>query len=191
MELEELVSMFTNFESSGFTPGKNPYLTVDDIAYIGLTKGHVCSIYIIDFPMVCEYRWSIKKDKNTFYARTSIHNPDKTLFMHQLILPNTRIIDHINRNGLDNRRSNLRVADNVINGLNGNIRKNNTSGFSGVSFHIGDNNKKNPWTARLKIRRKDEYLGCYATPEEASVVVEKRRAEVIAERLASRKEHGK
>ena len=55
------------------------------------------------------------------------------------------MIDHINRNPLDNRKENLRIVNNSINQRNKNVQSNNTSGISGVRF----NEKLNVWTARI------------------------------------------
>jgi hypothetical protein len=56
--------------------------------------------------------------------------------MHRLVtsFPKEKIVDHINRNKLDNRRANLRIADKSINAINSGLRNTNTSGYKGISW---------------------------------------------------------
>jgi hypothetical protein len=72
-------------------------------------------------------------------------------------------IDHINGDKLDNRMANLRVASNRENCLNSKTRKNNTSGYKGVSFMKRDGT----WTARISANGKYKHLGYFKTAEEA------------------------
>jgi len=71
------------------------------------------------------------------------------------------LIGHINRNSIDNRRSNLRSCTNAENGRNRGKTKNNTSGFCGVF------RRDKGFQARLRINGKGICLGTYQTPEEA------------------------
>lgn len=81
-----------------------------------------------------------------------------------------RRVDHINGNGLDNRRSNLRIADAAQNGWNRTkLNKNNKSGVHGVRA-IGSS-----WSAHIFVRRKSIHLGTFKTLEEAAKA--RRRAE--------------
>ena len=82
--------------------------------------------------------------------------------MHQFI---TGFIetDHRNGNGLDNRRRNLRSATRAQNRHNSKRRKDNTSGFKGVSHDVNKG-----WKAYLYLDSKQYYLGSYETPEEAA-----------------------
>lgn len=72
-------------------------------------------------------------------------------------------IDHINRNKLDNRISNLRVCNDLENGQNTNISKANKSGVTGVWF----NPKVEKWHAQIMVNRKNLYLGRYQEKESA------------------------
>lgn len=73
-------------------------------------------------------------------------------------------IDHINGVRDDNRLCNLRSATPEQNQANQGIRKNNASGFKGVSFH----EKGNKYQAHIGIKGKSTYLGLFATAELAS-----------------------
>ena len=75
--------------------------------------------------------------------------------------PKGMLVDHVNRNMLDNRRSNLRICDHSVNCWNrkGNW-KNNTSGFSGVWKRILKDEEIR-WDAFIMIRGKRLRLGSF------------------------------
>ncbi len=99
-----------------------------------------------------------------------IHGKPIHWFVAQLMglrIPDGYTIDHIDRNPLNNQRSNLRVASKRLQSYNVGIMKNNISGFVGVTF----NKKctKNPWIAMISMPDgKYKYLGNFKTSEEAS-----------------------
>lgn len=72
-------------------------------------------------------------------------------------------IDHINVCRSDNRFTNLREAPHAENGRNSGMRRNNKSGFKGVSWDASAQR----WRTRIMINRKEIWLGYFATPEEA------------------------
>lgn len=92
--------------------------------------------------------------------------------MHQLLLV-APLVDHINRNGLDNRRKNLREADPTQSNWNQGLRTNNTSGVKGVSFH----KSSGKWMAYGDGYGKRTYLGLFAELGAAEAAVVKHRAE--------------
>ena len=92
----------------------------------------------------------------------------KVLWLSRYIMsaPSGMIVDHINRNTLDNRRSNLRIVTSFENGQNRSLQSNNKTGYRGV-FHRKDTNK---WIAYVYRDRKRHHLGSFDTPEEANAV---------------------
>jgi hypothetical protein len=72
-------------------------------------------------------------------------------------------IDHIDRDGLNNRRENLRVSTPSQNSQNSRKNSLNTSGFKGVFFQKG----LGKWRAQIKTNGKRKSLGCFLSPEEA------------------------
>ena len=83
--------------------------------------------------------------------------------MHKIITDTDKniIIDHMNRNKLDNRKENFRYATKSENRINSKIRTNNTSGIQGVRFEQGK------WRARISIDGKYVHLGMFDSFEEA------------------------
>lgn len=73
-------------------------------------------------------------------------------------------VDHINRNGLDNYRCNLRPATRLQNRMNCGLSKRNKSGFKGVSWH----KSCNKWVAKIEINDKSIYLGLFDDKIEAA-----------------------
>lgn len=85
---------------------------------IDLKNGHYVMVDDLDYDLVYRYKWRLSKGRNTNYACTCISG--QTVLMHRLInkTPSGLFTDHINRNGLDNRRNNLRSVNRSDNGRN-------------------------------------------------------------------------
>jgi hypothetical protein len=79
------------------------------------------------------------------------------------------LVDHINRNPLDNRWENLRPATHAENSVNRGKKPGCASHFPGVDYL--ERNKKKPWRARAAVNGVRTHLGCYATQVEAYMVV--------------------
>lgn len=97
------------------------------------------------------------------YAR-SVH-PTK-IYLHTFLVPTPKgfYIDHINRDPLDNRRSNLRIVSPIQNSGNRAFNKNNTSGYKGVGWH----KQMGKWRAYIEIAGKHKALGLFNNKDEAA-----------------------
>lgn len=100
-------------------------------------------------------------DKRRTYAMTKIAG--KTIYMHRLIRSTTADVDHINGNGLDNRRENLRGATRSQNMANAGS-KGGSSQYKGVSW----NRSLGRWQAHVMVDRKSMYLGLFEDEAEAA-----------------------
>jgi hypothetical protein len=133
---------------------------------VELTRGKVAIVDDIDYDSLKPFSWCAAKIGHTWYARRGLWTGE-TILMHREIARFAGIespcIDHINRNGLDNRRCNLRPATQSQNIANGGMWKNNTSGYRGVCLIA--NGK---WRAATKHKGKYKQIGEFDTPEEAA-----------------------
>jgi hypothetical protein len=105
--------------------------------------------------------------------------------LHRMILQaqNGELVDHINRNPLDNRRSNLRIANKSQNGMNRGMQANNTSGFKGVSKNYKNNKWTGKWVANICKNGQRRYLGLFPTAELAYAAYVKAATELHGEFL--------
>lgn len=145
---------------------KNRIEIYSDHAKVYLTRGKVALIDVEDVEKVRGYRWGFVK-RNKGYASTSLqgarcmHCNAKevvTVAMHRAILGDVRglVIDHVNHDGLDNRRENLRHATYSENALNQRKQKRVTlSKYKGVSF----NRRTVKWFAYVRDPVKKDIRG--------------------------------
>lgn len=140
------------------------YITLSDgtkALKINLTKGKFAIIDEEDFEKVNQYKWH-----TVIHDYAARKENKKSILMHRFILnvPINKEIDHINRNGLDNRKVNLRICSHIENSWNTDKKKNNKSGYKGVFFI----KRLNLWIARISINQKSITLGYFKTKDEAA-----------------------
>lgn len=107
-------------------------------------------------------------------------DPIRAIYLHRMVLEamlgyplkSTDRVDHINHNGLDNRRENLRLATHQQNSFNMRTPKNNKSGVRGVSWH----KYAKKWRAYITVNNKQINLGCFT--ELADACSARRNAEI-------------
>jgi hypothetical protein len=110
--------------------------------------------------------WSVSGRDGKHVARGG--DGGKTVWLHHVVLgvPSRVHVDHKDGNGFDNRKSNLRVADNSLNHANiGKMKKTTTSKYKGAHFR----KDRNRWSAEIKVKGQNYKLGCYATEREAAL----------------------
>jgi hypothetical protein len=138
---------------------------------IPLTMGKFAIVDPEDYEHLSRYKWYVTKNGNTFYAKrnTSRKNIKNSLtcYMHRHIIkvPPGFVIDHINHNGLDNRKVNLRIATRAQNNRHTKKTKNKfRSNYKGIYWH----NRDRAWEVRITADGKRRHFGCYKDEIEAA-----------------------
>ncbi len=134
---------------------------MNPIVFLPLTQGKVAVIDFSDFEKVGRVKWyalTSPKSKTIYAARHSPDNHSKVLLLHREILGG--LVDHKDGDGLNCLRENLRPASPQQNAANVGLRKDNRSGFKGVSL----NSRLEKWQAAISISGKRIYLGVFESP---------------------------
>lgn len=139
---------------------------------IPLTRGFRAFVDDEDFARVNEFRWHVAQRRHINYAQRHTREPKETRriqHMHRFILgitDPTIQVDHIDGDGLNNTRANLRSCERSQNMRNQRKLKPATSPFKGV--YLEKNRRANRWCAQIWRNNKQLKLGRFATEEEAA-----------------------
>ena len=136
-------------------PRKIRQITIEgNLAYVPLTRGKQAVIDASDVHLVDGVNWQARINSHTAYAMSSKQTSPTTWIariMHRMIgaAPDGMQVDHIDGDGLNNRRSNLRIVTAAQNAQNVKLRRNNESGIKGVYGHQA----KGEWDASSTVNR--------------------------------------
>lgn len=144
-----------------------PHPTDPSLALVPLTRGQFAVISAVDVMAVSHFKWRCRRSTTSMYAVASDRNA--IFHLHRVVaeamgLDMSLTIDHINGNGLDCRRSNLRSATRSQNKSNSTYVR-ASSGVRGVS-----RTKNGRWVVHVTANRCTHYLGTFDTIEEAAQV---------------------
>lgn len=130
-----------------------------------------------DYPWLRELRWHVNSSKEN-YARTTVGG--ENILMHRLIMGcgDDLVVDHINRNPLDNRKSNLRVVTKQQNSFNRiGWNKKVSSKFCGVSWR----KEARKWVSVIKFNGKQLFLGYFKREIDAATAYNRKAKELFGE----------
>lgn len=152
--------------SSHITSIQLPLAIEDATIEIPLYGGYLTTVDALDAEFALLH-WSVQRKRNRLYVSRVEYSIHKTVYLHRLIMSSIQgrvlgrreYVDHWDNDPFNNRRGNLRLCTNKENIRNGGMRKNNTSGYKGVSLHYGR------WNACISVDRKTIHLGTFDTPE--------------------------
>lgn len=149
-----------------------------------LNGGHEMIIDMEDFPKLAGHNiTAYTPDKITYahgqfdfgrrgMAKRSVHR-----YLMGLNVGDPWSVDHIDHNGLNNRKCNLRLATVSQNGANSRKRAGTSSNYIGVRWH----KLARKWDARIHHGKKEIYLGLYESEEQAARVRDIRAREIFGE----------
>lgn len=137
---------------------------------IALSQGKFAKVDDSDYDFLNKHKWTLAKGRlyHSIYAKRNIYigyKKHKTVYMHSVLLntPHGMDTDHIDGDGLNNQRHNLRICSRADNLKNRKSQSNNISGFKGVCW---DNDKKK-WRAYISCNKKWHHLGFFIDKLEA------------------------
>ncbi len=142
---------------------------------IPLTQGKYAVIDDEDYDWLAKWKWHAHQYCGRWYALRTVylgggrkHRENRIIRMHREILntPQGMETDHANGNGLDNRRSNLRICTRSQNAAN---RKVNKSGYKGVHLH----KQTGKWHPRIKVNYESISLGLFENQKDAARAYDK------------------
>jgi hypothetical protein len=133
---------------------------------IPLSQGKFALVDDEDYEFLNQWKWCAHKNKNNvFYVeRNELIPKRKIIKMHRVIMnaPIGMEVDHIDRDGLNNQKANLRLCTQTENQRNKSLYRNNSSGYRGVKA-----NGRN-WQSEIRVNGQGIYIGTYKTKVEAA-----------------------
>lgn len=149
-------------------PITEPIETQSETVQVPISRGYFVTIDKDDYERVTQWKWTALPTQWTVYARRNVKKNGKqhSLYLHRFIMgdPEGLEVDHRDCNGLNNSKSNLRVANDSQQNCNQRIQKRSYSGIKGVGW----NKTRGKWQAYIGLGQKTRHLGFYNTKEEAA-----------------------
>lgn len=139
---------------------------------IYLTKSKYTIVDDEDYEMLNQYKWyyDVNKNGTQRVLRTGYAGGKYTKYsMPRIIMnaPSSMVVDHVNRNQLDNRKTNLRVCTQRQNCMNAKQPSGKYTCYKGLKYY--DKNPYRPWIARIRVNNKT-YSGKFRSTEEVAAL---------------------
>lgn len=146
------------------------------IRHIPLTQGKYTIIDAADYERVAAFNWCVSASGNRVYAQSYMNG--KTMVLHRFLTnaPAGMVVDHIDHNGLNNRRSNLRICTSQQNLYNSRPHG-KTSRFKGVSW----NTRLKRWIASIHHAGRTHFIGQFTDEIEAAKAYDRAAAAMFGE----------
>jgi hypothetical protein len=130
---------------------------------IKLTQGKVALVDDEDFNYLNQFKWQVIKPRYIYYVVKSgkrINGKNKKEYMHRIIMntPSHLQVDHIDHNGLNNQKSNLRNCNNSQNNANKILM--NEEKYRGICW----DKSRNKWMSSIRFMGKNIFLGRFSDP---------------------------
>ncbi len=123
--------------------------------------GKLITIDDCDFDLLNKKRWHLNSGKYAVASIKTGYYKYKLVRLHRIVLgmshEDLRVVDHMNGDKLDNRRSNLRICTSSQNARNRKIHSNNKSGYKGVSLHKASG----LYTVKIRVEGKTINVGYF------------------------------
>lgn len=131
---------------------------------VELVGGGAALVDDADWALVSQYKWR-RHEQPPGYIYAEAYGP-RRLSLHRLIMgaPPGKQVDHIDGDGLNCQRANMRICDAAQNQWNARRRADNQSGFKGVCFKKAHSK----WCAQIRVRGLRYFLGEFDALEEAA-----------------------
>ena len=148
----------------------------DEVRYIPLTKGKFAIVDAADYERLNRYKWCAMKGGAKLYACRTTGR--RTILMHRFLMnpPKGMVVDHIDGNGLNNRRSNLRICTHQQNMCN-TRPKGKGSRYKGVCW---DKNRKQ-WIVVVRCGERHVHVGRFDDETEAARAYDRKAFELFGE----------
>ncbi|AZF89947.1 hypothetical protein [Methanosarcina virus MetMV] len=140
-----------------------------------------------DYVDLNQYRWGVQRGKNTDYAKRgkSVEGRILHIFMHRVVLERKlgrlllsgEFTDHIDHNGLNNQRDNIRVASKSQNEMNKHLSIDSSSGCKGVCWY----KERKKWRSCIRFEGKQIHLGYFDNKELASQTYQTKAKKLFGE----------
>jgi len=166
-----------NFANNGHDPAKLQKALAEGAKLIPLTQGKVALVDACDYEELIKYKWCAIKGESTYYAVR--RDGRKTVKMHREIMnaPAGLVVDHREHNGLDNRKSKLRICTRAENTRNQLLHKRGSTGYKGVSRH----KTQKIFHANIGYNCKRIWLGRFKNAKDAAKAYDKKAIELHGE----------
>lgn len=156
---------------------KPPAAESDDVRFIPLTQGKFAIVDAEDYERLSKYKWYLKNLGYNSYAYRTDNYRKRAMHREIMNAPDGMVVDHIDGNGLNNSKSNLRICTQAQNVYNNRPKLNTSSKYKGVSF----NKNEGKWKVTIKCKGEHFHLGWFRDEKKAARAYDKKAAELFGE----------